>query len=286
MTEAAAGPDKATAGSLLKAARQAQNMHIGVLAANLKVPQARLDALEADRYDEMPDSTFVRALALSVCRVLKVDAQPILALLPTAGAHGLERVDGGLNAPFRERPGRIDPIDAGVWRQPLVWVVALLLAGALAFVAWPKLPLGLGGLGGQTGVSSTVSSPVLPVPGGGSGGAAAMSSTAAQPAVATPAVSAGPTVAPATPSAAGAAGGPVAEMLAVGTTWVEVTDADGRVVLSRHLQQGESANAQGRLPLRVVIGNAHGTRLQFAGRPVDLGPATRDNVARLELNLP
>ena len=42
----------------------------------------RAEALEADRYAELPDLTFTRALAHTVCRALKVDAEPVLAKLP------------------------------------------------------------------------------------------------------------------------------------------------------------------------------------------------------------
>jgi len=40
----------------------------------------------------------------------------------------------------------------------------------------------------------------------------------------------------------------------------------------------------GALPLRLKIGNARATEVVFRGRPMDLSPSTRDNVARLELN--
>jgi cytoskeleton protein RodZ len=39
----------------------------------------------------------------------------------------------------------------------------------------------------------------------------------------------------------------------------------------------------GSLPIRMTIGNAAGTQVQFRGQPVDLAPRTRENVARVEL---
>ena len=113
MTEAAGrcagGTSGASAGALLRAARERQGLHIAALAAAIKVPQRKLEALEADRYDELPDATFTRALAQTVCRALKIDAAPVLALLPQLGGNGLAAVAGGLNAPFRDRPGRAEP---------------------------------------------------------------------------------------------------------------------------------------------------------------------------------
>ena len=112
--EAAAG--EPSAGAMLRAARERQGLHIAVLAASIKVPRAKLEALEADRYDELPDLTFARALAQAVCRALKVDAEPVLARRPRGDARRIEQLGGGLNAPFRERPGRSEPADWSLLR--------------------------------------------------------------------------------------------------------------------------------------------------------------------------
>jgi cytoskeleton protein RodZ len=80
--EAAGSPSPVTAGTLLRHAREAQGLHIAALAAALKVPQRKLEALERDEYGALPDPSFTRALALSVCRSLKIDSAPVLALLP------------------------------------------------------------------------------------------------------------------------------------------------------------------------------------------------------------
>ena len=45
---------------------------------SLKVPVRKLEALEDDRYDLLPDACSSRALASSVCRTLKIDPQPVL----------------------------------------------------------------------------------------------------------------------------------------------------------------------------------------------------------------
>ena len=67
-------------------------------------------------------------------------------------------------------------------------------------------------------------------------------------------------------------------------SWVEVQDANGQTLLSRHLQEGESVGLDGALPLRLTIGNASATQVLFRGQAVDLSPNTRDNVARMQLN--
>ena len=57
----------------LSEAREAAGLHIAALAAALKVPVRKLEALEAGRYEELPDLTFARALASSACRQLRID---------------------------------------------------------------------------------------------------------------------------------------------------------------------------------------------------------------------
>ena len=124
MNESPAQGGGASAGALLRAARERQGLHVAALAAAIKIPQRKLELLESDRLDELPDAAFARALALSVCRALKIDPAPVLAHLPQAGGLGLSDVSGGLNAPFRDRPGRGDSGDARPARHPLLWAAS------------------------------------------------------------------------------------------------------------------------------------------------------------------
>ena len=84
-------------GALLRAAREAQGLHIGALAVALKVPVKKLEALETDRFDLLPDTVFARALALSVCRTLKIDASPIMLGLPQLQTPQMKNDESGLN---------------------------------------------------------------------------------------------------------------------------------------------------------------------------------------------
>ena len=78
--------DGVTGGMLLRRAREAAGLHVAALAGALKVPVRTLEALEQDRFDLLPDLVFGRALAASVCRTLKIDAQPVLDRLPQSAA--------------------------------------------------------------------------------------------------------------------------------------------------------------------------------------------------------
>ena len=127
-----------TAGGLLKQARQTKGLHIAALAASIKVAQRKLELLEADRYSELPDATFTRALAQTVCRSLKIEAAPVLALLPAASGGRLDHMGEGINAPFRDRPGRGEPTDwARLAASPAAWGPALVLLAALSVYFLP-----------------------------------------------------------------------------------------------------------------------------------------------------
>ena len=66
-----------------------------------------------------------------------------------------------------------------------------------------------------------------------------------------------------------------------GPTWLEVQDANGKLLVSRMVTEGESVSLAGPTPLRVKIGNAPATQVSFRGEPV---PLARDKtLVRLEL---
>jgi cytoskeleton protein RodZ len=275
MTEATAGAE-ASAGAQLRAARERRGLHIAALAASMKVPQRKLEALEADRYDELPDLTFTRALAQSVCRALKIDPQPVLDRLPEAGdAERLSQVGAGINAPFRDRPGREDPREWTLWRKPVFWITVLVLGAAAVLALLPEQWL--------ASRTAELAAPPTSVPQASTPLDASASAAVAQPA----ASESSPAATVPAPAASTATAGPAVPLLALrasAPSWVEVQDGNGQLLLSRHVGAGETVALEGSTPLRVVIGNAQGTQLEFRGRAVDLTPNTRDNVARLQLD--
>ncbi|MEP7282601.1 MAG: helix-turn-helix domain-containing protein [Rubrivivax sp.] len=271
------------AGALLRQAREAQGLHIAALAASLKVPPAKLEALEQDRFDLLPDATFARALALTVCRVLKLDPAPVLAQLPRAGDGRLEHVATGLNTPFRQRAGAADPTAGGMLlHNPVLWIVALLLAGAAAIYFWPRTVDGAvtsAAVDGATAAGAAASATDAGLPD-------SVPAPSAETALPVPADGAATPAGVPAEAASAAADGTVAPPLSVRvreTSWVEVTDAGGSTLLSRTVAAGETVVLDGRFPMRLTIGNAGATEVLRRGQPVNLAPHVRDNIARLEL---
>ena len=285
---AAPRPPAVTAGSLLRQARQAQGMHIAVLATAIKVTPRKLEALENDRLDELPDSTFTRALAQTVCRTLKIDPAPVLALLPPPPGHRLEQVGEGINAPFRERPGMSQGGDWSLLGSPAVWapLLFLVLAGIVYFLPPGTLTVPLAQPASAPAVSAgrvasapaaapaTVTAPLAAVP-------APAASVVVETVHSVPPAAADDAASAATSPAASMAG--VLQLRVDGESWVEVLDARGQTMLSRLLQPGEAVGVDGAMPMKVTIGNSAVTQLSFRGKPIELAGFTRDNVARLDL---
>ena len=131
-----------TAGALLRQYREAQGFKLDVLAEALRVSPAKLEALEDDRLDELPDAMFARALTLAVCRQLKTDAAPVLALLPGQDVSRLAaKNERGLDFPL-DRPSFLPQSSFVVVVRlftPMRWAALMILALALVIGFWPEL---------------------------------------------------------------------------------------------------------------------------------------------------
>ncbi len=320
------------AGTLLKQAREASGLHIGALAVLLKVPVKKLEALESDRLDLLPDAVFVRALASSVCRTLKIDATAILARLPQNGAPKLTYQGTSINEPFRSPSYSPNP---SVWpsvSKPALLAGMLLTLGAMVLIFLPGIKAGLSSITVQVSddkptaleaekptqgkavadsgspdsetvkvasvnLLTTARTEVVPsgqvpsaastlyvsgAPEAGKGVVnAPLSDTPAQTLTKT---SSADTLSPTLKVTSNA---PLASDVVVFTakteSWVEATDAKGRVVLRRILVAGEVVGTNGLLPLKVTVGRADATQVQIRGKAFDINALAKDNVARFEV---
>ena len=128
-----------SAGMLLRHARETAGLHIAALAVALKVPVKKLEALEMDRHDLLPDTVFVRALASSVCRTLKIDAAPVLMLLPQAVVPSYRQAPVAAPASFSAYPTSARPLNRPSLSGPALMAGLLLVAGAAALVFLPAI---------------------------------------------------------------------------------------------------------------------------------------------------
>ncbi len=280
-----------SAGAMLRAAREAQGLHLETLANIVKVPARKLDALEKGHIDELHDAAFARALAQTMCRALKIDPKPVLAQLPAGRQHAIERVADGLNTPFRERALREESPWRGLLGKPFVWAAAaLVVASAVIFVLPVRLEMPSWLAGWATWFSTTpdtrpVTEPAAaPTPDAVASAGLATLSDAPVPAASVPDVVVDTVHStPSEPVAAAPVSEAVLVLHASAESWIEVVDRNGQPLLARTLAAGDSVGIDGALPMRVKIGNAAATSMNFRGQSVDLAAVTRDNVARIDL---
>jgi cytoskeleton protein RodZ len=315
--------ESSSGGSVLRRAREARGLSIEALAATLKVAPAKLQALENGAHDALPDLAFARALAKTVCRHLGIDAEPVLASLPTAQPVNLGASDPR-GVPFKATKARLN-LDAHTgwnwqpWLQPRWLVPAGILSAAALLHFWPQDTAWLSAWWPASGSAPTAlaassvestASTALPADLAASNAVAAevAASTAAEPVLAQAPVAPNAEAASSASSPAmqgGVAAGSASASQAEGAhpeavalvpmqgelvltadegSWVEVRQlVGGQKVLQRHLKAGESVALEAPQALAVKIGNAGGVRVQYRGQPIELAAFTRNNVARLEL---
>ena len=176
-----------SAGAVLRQYRQTRGVEPETLAASLHVPVSKIQALEEDRLDAMPDIMFARALAMSVCRYLKVDATPVLARMPQQDASRVAaRNERGIDSPL-SRPSLMPDGGAQILQRLLdvkVLAAAVVVLGLLYLSIQGDQP----------------SQPVAPLP-------AVESAPPAEAGTASPPASVGDTPAQAAPAGAAAVPG-------------------------------------------------------------------------------
>lgn len=294
------------AGLMLRTAREAQGLHIAMLAVSLKVPVKKLEALEADRFDLLPDMVFVRALAASVCRLLKIDAVPVLAALPQSEQPSIKTNESGLNTAFDDASGGTVRALTAPLRKPVGIAVVAAIMGILLIAFLPDEWLGSSflapvqekksQLNAQTAVKlesgdvaahsnptgwapTMMHEPVQSTTSATSVAADAPAQFPSSPEVSPAAV----TPAPVALTALDISSNKLLTLRALGASWVEVVDAKGVAQVRKTLAKDEVIAVAGALPLSVVLGRADLMAVTVRGTPFDAAALAKDHVARFEV---
>lgn len=255
-----------SAGSMLRQMREAAGVDPTLLASAMKVSLAKLEALENDRLDQLPDVTFARGLAAAICRAFGVDPAPVLERMPVS-ASGLRPQHGNINQPFRRSGDRPASMLSSSFSKPLLIAVAGLLIAAAALWLLPTLPIQLGGAEPESSpvaADGTVQESVTPV---------------AEPVPAEPPAPAPVLPEPVEPPAPTE----VLSFAATGETWVTVRDAAGKPLINRALAKGEVVALNGELPLSVTVGRKDAVTVKVKGEPFDIKSLGRGTVARFQV---
>jgi cytoskeleton protein RodZ len=274
-------------GRLLAAARQARGLTVTEVALRVKFSPRQIEALETDRYDVLRGPAMVRGMIRSYARLLGIDPGPLLVALH-------ERLNPG---PLTMQPRAMAvPFPRVTRKGSFVYVLlstAVVIAGISVIAEWMLRP----GATPAAAAPAPVPAPqreAVPAPQREAAPAFPREAVPAPPPVAEAASPATAITVPApAPAAAGRRSSLVQhetvlnakriELLFDRESWVEIKDADGRVVFSQLNPPGSRRNVVGEAPFSIVIGNATGVKLRYNNTDVDLAPFTRTDVARLTL---
>ncbi len=284
-------------GSMLRQARESAGLSVSALAALLKVSTAKVEALESNRWDLLPDIVFARALTSSVCRALQIDATPILSRLPSLAALSMKTDQSGINAPFRASGEGVGLTWLSQLRKPGVLGVLVLLVAAVALFMMPsdflrsKLAGPLIGIGDietisipvalTEAVSDSVDQTVNPSDAGTQLPDVSQATPEDSPIAGAPKESSASPL-PITVDGNGAVAGTVV-FKASGASWVEVVDGRGIVQVRKVMAEGEVLGASGEGPLSIVIGRADDVAVEVRGKRFNLESLTKNNIARFEV---
>jgi cytoskeleton protein RodZ len=276
----------------LRQAREAAGLHIAALAAALKVPVKKLEALEAGRYDELPDMTFARALAASACRQLKIEPAFVLEQIPGAVRPPLGGAATSINASFKPSDGSSGGGVTAWLSRPVVWGVGLLLLSAIAMALLPQGWTGRFQMGSPpepqplSVTPGVLNEPVLPSASDDVSPGNPQPAVVIEDTVTVPGEMVNPPTAPvaiaAEPSPA-VTGSGLLSIRAVNESWIEVLNGSGLQVVQRVLKPDETLDFSAAPPYSVVVGRADAVQVTVRGQPFDVMPYARNSVARFEV---
>lgn len=296
--------DGPSAGELLSQARQAHNLSLQQLAAQTRIKQHILEQLESDEDPEDLAPVFVRGHYRRCAKILGIaEADIVQAYERRAGSMQPAQTEPVEWVSVVRPPSRV-PFPGGAWALlAAVAVFVIIIVG----VALLRESGGIPDLqaAATASVDDTVSDsaartrkqPSEP-------SASEVHTAAAQPAPRTAAAepvpdsgSTEPTQA-STPAAVSqnAATPASATQPAAGTTlvlqaqencWVSVHDANNKRLMQGIIPAGHKRTLQGQPPYQVVLGNARGMRVSYAGKVVDISGkvSAGSNTARFSIPL-
>lgn len=263
------------AGAELRSAREALGLTVSEVAHQLKLAPRQVEALEAGRFDALPGGTFVRGMLRNYARLVKLAPEPLLEHL----AGRFEAPDANRLAARYSQPV---PFSDSARRSTFVYlglsVAVLTLGGGVAYQWYRehKAPAQLAAATKRTAPKPAApaapkSEPkrIEPV---AQAQVTAKVNAATQPPPAPPAV-----------EKVAAVGGNRLVIRCEEEAWIEVKDANDRMLVSSLNAAGTERVVRSRGPLTLVIGNARHVQVIHNDKPLDLAPHTKLSIARFTL---
>ena len=261
-------------GEVLRRAREARSLTVAEAAEALRLRPRQIEAIEDGDFASFKGLAYARGFVRNYARFLETDPAPLLAAMNDASAGETVRLSPTSNAAGVMPRG-------GSARGVPRWLAVLALAGLAAVILvtfYDGDPFAPSGDRLQPAAVAPEAARLSPAPPAPPAPATPAAEPAVEPAAASPA--AAQPVQPAQPPGGAASR---IELRFAKSSWVEITDATGKVLLSRTEPSGGAQSVDGTPPFSLVIGNADGVELKYRDRSVDLRPHTARNIARLRL---
>ena len=272
MSEVEPAAEQSSPGQALAAARAEHKLSVADVSQQIKYGVKQIAAIEADDYASLPGTTFVRGMIRSYAKLVQIDSQPLLAELGRRNIPAAITVDlrTSEQEPFLENGKKSNRI------YVFLSIAALAVVAVVAY-EWYASPPSMreavtttpkaAKIEAVQAAPSPASVPVQPA------GADAQADELQSPAAPVPAPAVGSTP-----------GGPRRIQLEFDDlSWVEIKQANGKILLSQLNPAGSRQSIDGVPPFQVVIGNAANVRMKYDDAPVDLRPHFKVDVARLTL---
>ncbi|NEX19591.1 helix-turn-helix domain-containing protein [Thiorhodococcus mannitoliphagus] len=308
-------------GRQLRALREGRKMEVERIAAQLHLSRSVIEALERDQFEDLPSPVFITGYLRNYARLLGADPKPIVdaynALRPDSDPH-LRSATRVQRQPQGNSGG------AWGWIIGLLLVVVAAGLAGFWWQSRGAPESEMAALSPESGSSETDSQGLLPNEDGDDAAPSAQEQSAPvdsfgssvsvppdaiplrreatslrQPPSAPTETEAETTAettetipAASLPTEPSPEPEPVAEeapnrevvLEFSGTSWVDVRDAAGEVVLNGEMREGDRRVITGEPPYKLVIGNAAATRLSVGDKPFDLDRRAQGNVARFSLD--
>lgn len=269
-------------GAQLRRAREARGMTVEGVGAAIKLAARQVEAIETDAYAELMNPTYARGFIRNYAALIGLDPQALLAQLDQQQVRAtpqlVEQADVGVAMPMHS-PRRKWLLPLFALSVPVV-VASVLYLWSEFWTAPPGEPVQVeqAAMPPADVVTEPETEPAVP-----SADAQAADAVATEATLASALPEAAPPPVPESGSAAPVNGQRKLAFTFTADSWVEIRDAQDRIILSELNRAGSSRTVDAVFPVSLVIGNAKSVRLSIDGAPHDLAPATKVDVARLRL---
>ena len=277
-----ASPAAQSLGQYLAKARLTSGLSISDLAQRTSRPAAYLEALEADDFALFKTPVVLRGIVSQYVKAVGADQATAMNLLPSQFKPTSPLASVGIKEGQKLIKQTASMGRSGLPKLGLVLLSLIVLALLAYWIFGARL------LKGRDDAQKLTPPNQVQVTTPPAQSAVAPAAPAADTANTAPAATTAPeqTATPAISDAAAttAATGDALNLKFRGPVWVEIKDAQGKILLTGLQQPDTEQNVQGEAPLRVKLGDGTKVDMSWKGQPYDLTPLLkgRNTVVRIE----